>query len=120
VRRATHSLITLILAATLATCGGRADDSTTTVAPQPAPEAAQVRVPDVVEMHFGAAVRALHRAGLEQEATGFPGTLGNPAYGAQCTAVHSEAPRAGTRVKRGSTVAIVYGACKREISPAGG
>jgi beta-lactam-binding protein with PASTA domain len=113
VRRAPQLLATLVLAVSLASCGGASDEPTTT-GPQPAPRA-QVRVPDVVGMRFGAAVRTLHRARLEQKTTGFPGTLGNPAYGTRCTAVSSEAPRPGTRVDRGSTVAIVYGACKRAI-----
>ena len=71
-------------------------------------------------MRFGAAVRAIERAGLEQRTSGFPGTLGNPAYGTRRTAVSSEAPRPGSRVERGSTVVIVYGACKRAITGAGG
>ena len=121
--RRARQLAVLIAIATLSQGCGDSDEASSVARPQaraqPAQHHQRVAVPDVVGMRFGAAVRTLSHAGLEQKAPAFPGTLGNPAYGVECTAIDSESPAPGTMVERGSTVAIVYGACKHDIAATG-
>ena len=75
-----------------------------------------VRVPQLIGLHFGAAVRAAHAAGLRQGARMFPGTLGNPAYRGNCKVVSSQSPAPGVVVRPGTQVSITYGVCKQTIS----
>jgi pimeloyl-ACP methyl ester carboxylesterase len=65
---------------------------------------------------FGAAVREARRAGLHQGTQGFPGSIGNPTFNGRCKKVISQAPRAGRRLPRGSTVSIVYAICPQAIA----
>ena len=76
---------------------------------------AQVRVPKLVGQRFGHAVQLVKRVGLEQEAPHFTGTVGNPHYNGTCQRVLNQSPPPGTRVAKGSTVAIVYGVCRKSI-----
>lgn len=77
---------------------------------------ARVRVPRLVGRSFDAAVRMVHRAGLQQAAHEFTGTLGNPHYRGNCVRISSQAPAPGTSVAAGSTVSITYGVCKGSIT----
>jgi hypothetical protein len=76
----------------------------------------EVRVPDIVGERFGRSVKEVKRAGLEQEAPGFTGTIGNPNYNGQCVRVLHQSPPAGTKVPKGYTVAIIYGVCPEAIT----
>jgi hypothetical protein len=78
-------------------------------------QVAQVKVPKLVGERFGHAVQLVKRAGLEQEAPHFTGTVGNPHYNGTCQRVLHQSPPPGARVAKGSTVAIVYGVCPRSI-----
>jgi beta-lactam-binding protein with PASTA domain len=73
-------------------------------------------VPKLVGESFDQAVQDVERVGLRQEAPGFPGTLGNPDYGGNCLRVSSQSPPPGTKLRKGDTVAIVYGVCKGRIT----
>src|SRR5215217_2257086 len=58
----------------------------------------RVPVPKLVGERFGRAVKKVERAGLEQEAPHFTGTVGNPHYNGHCQRVLSQPPPPGTRV----------------------
>jgi PASTA domain len=75
-----------------------------------------VVVPNLVGDRFGAAVREVRQAGLHQGTQGFPGSIGNPTFNGHCKKVVSQAPRAGRRLPRGSTVSIVYAICPHAIA----
>lgn len=77
---------------------------------------AQVKVPKLVGERFGHAVKLVKRAGLEQEAPHFTGTVGNPHYNGHCQRVLNQSPPAGSRVPKGFTIAIVYGVCPKSIA----
>jgi beta-lactam-binding protein with PASTA domain len=67
-------------------------------------------VPRLIGEPFDEAVRELASVGLHQTATAYPGTLGNPNFPGRCIKVLSQSPRQGTRVEKGSPVAVVIGA----------
>ena len=108
----------------VAGCGSSGSSSTTSttsaahIAPNPAPAAhvQHVEVPSLVGERFGRAVKEVRRAGLEQEAPAFTGTVGNPHYNGHCQRVLNQSPPAGTKVEKGYTVAIVYGVCPKSIA----
>jgi hypothetical protein len=117
------SLPTVALTAILvAGCGGSSGSSTTvattggdtTHAERPV-RVAEVRVPDLVGERFGAAVRRVERAGLEQTAPRFTGTVGNPHFNGHCQKILHQSPPPGTKVAEGYTVSIVYGVCPKSI-----
>lgn len=78
----------------------------------------RVSVPKLVGERFGKAVRDVERAGLEQHAPAFTGTIGNPHYNGHCKKILSQSPPAGTKLPKGATVSIVYGVCPHAISKA--
>lgn len=108
----------------LAGCGSSGSPSTTSTtsasrtapSPAPAPHVKRVKVPSLVGERFGRAVKRVRRAGLEQEAPAFTGTVGNPHYNGHCQRVLNQSPPAGTKVPKGYTVAIVYGVCPKAIT----
>jgi beta-lactam-binding protein with PASTA domain len=109
---------------TVAGCGSGASSTSTSTtsasrtATKPAPVAhvEEVKVPSIVGERFGRAVKEVERAGLDQEAPAFTGTVGNPHYNGHCQRVLNQSPPAGTRVPKGYTVAIVYGVCPKSIT----
>ena len=66
-------------------------------------------------VRFGAAVRRVERAGLEQTAPHFTGTVGNPHFNGHCQRILNQSPPAGTKVAKGYTVSLVYGVCPKAI-----
>jgi PASTA domain len=74
-----------------------------------ASESRLVRVPRLVGMQFGEAVRVVHRAGLRQTEPGFSGSTSNPNLSGGRDRIVSQSPKPGTKVPRGSTVAIHEG-----------
>jgi beta-lactam-binding protein with PASTA domain len=76
----------------------------------------RVVVPNLVGERFMVAVRKVRAAGLEQQAPGFTGTLDNPDNEGGCEQILRQAPPAGTKVEKGGTVWIVYGACRSSIT----
>ena len=78
----------------------------------------RVAVPDIVGDRFGDAVREVERAGLEQTAPHFTGTIGNPHYNGHCKKILNQSPPPGTRLPEGGTVSIVYGVCPKAIANA--
>ena len=114
--------LTALAVCLVASCGGSGSPTTTTStthatsdAPA-APPVERVRVPQLVGERFGQAVREVKRAGLEQEAPHFTGTVGNPHYNGHCQKILNQSPPPGTRVPKGSIVAIVYGVCPKAIA----
>jgi len=106
----------------LAGCGSSNPPSTTSSTSQatgsaPATRHVQrVSVPKLVGERFGRAVKMAEQAGLRQEAPHFTGTVGNPHYNGHCQRILSQSPPPGTRVPKGTTVAIVYGVCRKAIA----
>lgn len=80
------------------------------------PAGGRVVVPRLVGERFEVAVRDVHEAGLEQTAPGFPESIGNPTFNGRCKKVLSQSPRPGTKLRRGSTVGIVYGVCPQAVN----
>jgi beta-lactam-binding protein with PASTA domain len=78
----------------------------------------RVTVPKLVGERFERAVREVDRAGLQQHAPAFTGTIGNPHYKGNCKKILSQSPPPGTRLPKGATVSIVYGVCPHAISNA--
>jgi PASTA domain len=76
----------------------------------------RVTVPKLVGERFMVAVRKVRAAGLEQQAPAFPGTLDNPDNESGCEKILRQAPPAGTKVEKGDTISIVYGACRSSIT----
>jgi hypothetical protein len=118
------SLLTIgVLVILVAGCGGSSSPSTTatttgednTQAVRPA-HVSEVRVPDLVGERFGAAVRRVERAGLEQTAPHFTGTVGNPHFNGHCQKILNQSPPPGTKVAKGYTVSLVYGVCPKAIA----
>lgn len=116
-------VLAVAAAATLAVagCGGSssstAGSSTTaqrTQAARPA-RVPKVRVPDLVGERFGQAVREVEKAGLEQTAPAFTGTVGNPHFNGHCQKILHQSPPPGTKVAKGYTVSLVYGVCPKAI-----
>lgn len=111
-----------VTACLLAGCGSSGSSSTTASTSASTPKAPvahhveQVKVPKLVGERFGPAVTEVKRAGLEQEAPHFTGTVGNPHYNGHCQQVLNQSPPPGTRVPKGFTVAIVYGVCPKSIA----
>ncbi len=114
--------VTAILS--VAGCGGGSSGSSPTHADAQTGESTQasrparvpeVRVPDLVGERFGAAVRAVERAGLEQTAPHFTGTVGNPHFNGHCQKILNQSPPPGTKVAKGYTVSLVYGVCPKAI-----
>jgi hypothetical protein len=78
----------------------------------------RVTVPKLVGERFEKAVREVDRAGLQQHAPAFTGTIGNPHYKGNCKKILSQSPPPGTRLPKGATVSIVYGVCPHAIANA--
>jgi beta-lactam-binding protein with PASTA domain len=76
----------------------------------------RVVVPKLVGERFEQAVRDVERVGLQQHAPAFPGTQGNPHYSGNCMKILNQSPPAGTKLPKGGTVSIVYGACPKAIA----
>jgi hypothetical protein len=111
----------------VAGCGGSGSSTSTssspTVAVNPpaqrqgsAAGVKRVAVPNLVGERFEQAVRDVERAGLQQHAPAFPGTQGNPHYSGNCMKILNQSPPAGTKLPKGATVSIVYGACPKAIA----
>lgn len=119
--RAWSLLIVGLAPILIAGCGGSAGSSTTATASGDSTRAVhtarvpEVRVPKLVGERFGAAVRHVERAGLEQTAPAFTGTVGNPHFNGHCQRILHQSPPAGTKVVKGYTVALVYGVCPKSI-----
>jgi hypothetical protein len=58
----------------------------------------------------------VERAGLQQHAPAFTGTMGNPHYNGNCKRILSQSPPPGTKLPKGATVSIVYGVCPHAIA----
>jgi beta-lactam-binding protein with PASTA domain len=106
----------------VAGCGGSSGSSTTTASGDSTQavhttrsRVPEVRVPDLEGERFGAAVRAVERAGLKQTAPAFTGTVGNPHFDGHCQRILHQSPPAGTKVVKGYTVALVYGVCPKSL-----
>lgn len=113
---AARVVVVVLLSCALAVVACDNEGATTNQAAAQAPaKPDRIEVPDVVGKTFGDAKRTLAHAGLRLRTQGFPGTLGSRGYDAKCTVVTSEAPPGGTRVRKGSDVAILYGVCRKEI-----
>jgi len=116
-------LVGTMAAILVAGCGGSSGSSTATTASGRSAQAVhtthshvpEVRVPKLVGERFGAAVRRVERAGLEQTAPAFTGTVGNPHFNGHCQRILHQSPPAGTKVVKGYTVSIVYGVCPKSI-----
>jgi hypothetical protein len=85
---------------------------------QPGASVKRVTVPKLVGERFERAVREVDKAGLQQHAPAFTGTIGNPHYKGNCKKILSQSPPPGTRLPKGATVSIVYGVCPHAISNA--
>ena len=78
----------------------------------------RVAVPNIVGERFGEAVHDVEKAGLQQHAPAFTGTIGNPHYNGNCKKILSQSPPPGTRLPKGGTVSIVYGVCPKAVANA--
>ena len=108
-----------VAAASLAVAGCGSSSSDEALHPKRATTATtsaqSAAVPKLVGVRWESALRRVRRAGLEQRAPGFTGTTGNPGYSGRCLTVTSQSPVAGTEVPRGTTIAVVIGACRHAI-----
>jgi beta-lactam-binding protein with PASTA domain len=77
-----------------------------------------VAVPDIIGERFGQAVHEVEKAGLQQHAPAFTGTIGNPHYNGRCKKIISQSPPAGTQLPKGGMVSIVYGVCPHAVANA--
>ena len=116
-------VLAVAAAATIAVagCGGSSSSTTgssttaeSTQATRPA-QMPKVRVPDLVGERFGQAIRDVEKAGLEQTAPAFTGTVGNPHFNGHCQKILHQSPPPGTKVAKGYTVSLVYGVCPKAI-----
>jgi hypothetical protein len=122
--RGPAALAAAVAALIVAGCGGSGSSTTspsgtrTGASAAPAHRVEKVTVPKLVGERFGRAVKEVRRAGLEQRAPAFTGTVGNPHYNGHCQRILNQSPPPGTRVPKGYTVALVYGVCPKAIAHA--